>query len=98
LDGATLGWIGGIVGSVIGVIGGAIGTYFSIANAKGPREKALMKKAAVVVWLALSLFLLLLLTLPKPYNWLMWIPYGVFLPWGIRCINRKQREIRDDEG
>jgi len=91
------GLIGGIGGSVLGVLGGVIGTWFSIKNTNGPRERAFMVKTAVIVWVAVTLFLVLLLTLPQPYNYLMWIPYGILLPVGINRTNRIQAEIRKQE-
>jgi Ca2+/Na+ antiporter len=92
------GWIGGIVGSLLGLAGGIIGTYFSIKNTKGPRERAFMVKSAVVCWVAILVFLTLLLALPNPYRWFMWIPYGILLPLGIIYGNRRQQAIRQQEG
>ena len=91
------GLIGGIAGSVLGILGGAIGTWFSIKNTNGPRERAFMARVAIIAWVAITLFLALLLTLPQPYNFLMWIPYGILLPLGIRRTNRIQAELRRQE-
>jgi len=90
------GVIGGIIGSSIGIIGGIIGTYFSIKNTNSPKEKAFMRRCSIVVWVCMILFLLLLLYLPKPYNFLMWIPYAIFLPLGIIYINKKQQKIKEE--
>ena len=35
--------------------------------------------------------------LPKPYNWLLWIPYGIALPLTIIRWNKRQMEIRNEE-
>lgn len=91
------GLIGGIIGGTFGLLGGVIGTYASITNTNGPLERALMIKASIITWVGITIFLVLLLTLPKPYNYLMWIVYGIFLPLGIITINRKQAAIRDHE-
>ena len=91
------GLIGGIIGGLVGVAGGAIGTYASITNTEGPLERAFMVKASVVTWAAVTAFLVLLLTLPRPYNFLMWIPYGILLPLGIIKINRESARIRNLE-
>lgn len=91
------GLLGGIVGSVLGLAGGVVGTYFSIKNTNGPRERAFMIQAAVVCWIAIAVFLALLLLLSNPYRYLLWIPYGILLPLGIVYGNRRQREIREDE-
>ena len=92
-----VGLVGGLIGGTIGVIGGAIGTYASISNTNSAAERAFMIKASVVVWVAIILFLILLLTLPKPYNFLMWIPYGIFLPLGIIKMNKTVASIRAAE-
>ncbi len=91
------GMIGGIVGCVGGLAGGIIGTYFSIKNTNGPREKRFMVKSAVGCWVFLTLFLVLLFSITSPYKWLLWIPYGILLPVGIRYINKQQQQIRLQE-
>jgi uncharacterized membrane protein YfcA len=94
---AMFGWIGGIMGGVIGLAGGAIGTYFSIKNTRGPRERWFMIKSSVVCWIGIVAFLALLFSLPNPYRWFVWIPYGVLLPLGINYGNRLQQAIRNEE-
>lgn len=91
------GLIGGIIGGVLGFAGGAVGTYFSIKNTNGPLERAFMVKAAVIAWIAIVVFIVLLLILPQPYNYLMWIPYGILLPLGIARCNKRQAELRQRE-
>lgn len=96
--GAMWGWIGGIAGGVIGLAGGVVGTYFGIRNTGGPRERAFMIRASVVCWSAILVFLGLVLALPDPYRWFMWIPYSILLPLGIIYGNRRQQAIRRQEG
>jgi len=91
------GTIGGILGGIIGLIGGAVGTYASIKNTGGPRERRFMVRAAVAIWIGIALFLTLLLLIPNPYKWVVWIPYGVALPLTIVSLNRKQQAIRSRE-
>lgn len=91
------GLVGGIVGAVIGILGGAVGTFFSIKNTAGPRERRFMIRVAIVAWIAVSAFVAGLLLLPRPYNFLLWIPYAIALPLGILWCNRRQRLIRGEE-
>lgn len=92
-----VGLIGGMIGGAIGLVGGVIGTYFSIKNTLGPRERSFMAKVSVIAWIAITAFLVGLLALPKPYNWLLWIPYGIALPLSIRRCNQRQLKIRREE-
>ncbi len=94
---AMWGWIGGIAGCLIGLAGGIIGTYCSIKNTDGARERAFMIKSAAVLWTVGALFIALLIALPHPYRWFMWIPYSIFLPLAIIVGNRKQQSIRREE-
>jgi len=96
-SGVLWGWIGGIAGGVLGLAGGVIGTYFSIKNTKGPLERSFMIKSAAVCWIAIVIFIGLLLGLPSPYRFFMWIPYSILLPLGIIYGNRRQQEIRQGE-
>jgi hypothetical protein len=91
------GVVGGIVGAGIGVLGGLVGTYFSIKNTAGPRERRFMIRVAIVAWIAVSAFVAGLLLIPRPYNFLLWIPYAIALPLGIFWCNRRQRFIRGEE-
>jgi hypothetical protein len=91
------GLIGGIVGGAVGTLGGLVGTYFSIKNTTGPRERRFMIRVAVVAWITVSAFVAGLLLLPIPYNFLLWIPYGIALPFGIVWCNRRQQHIRGEE-
>lgn len=97
IPGAVWGWAGGIAGGILGLVGGIIGTYFSIKNVKGPLERSFMIRSAVVCWIAILVFLSLLLGLPSPYRFFMWIPYSLLLPLGIILGNRRQQAIRRQE-
>ena len=91
------GTIAAIAGSAIGIFGGIVGTYFSIKNTNGPKERSFVIKASAMTWVAVAVFLSALLLLPSPYNNLMWVPYGLFLGFGIRKFNETQKRIRDAE-
>lgn len=95
--GAMWGWIGGIAGAVIGLAGGIVGSCFSIRNTCGPAERSFMIRAVVVCWIAVLAFLALVIVLPGPYRWFMWIPYSILLPLGIIHGNRRQQAIRREE-
>ena len=90
------GLIGGITGIVIGGIGGAIGTYASIKNTNGPKAKAFMIKVSIIGWIAGIIFIALLVLLPGYYKYLLWIPYSVALPLSINYLNKKLREIENE--
>ncbi|MDD2237922.1 MAG: hypothetical protein PHG65_12020 [Kiritimatiellae bacterium] len=96
-SGVEWGWIGGIAGGVLGLAGGIIGTYFSVKNTNGPLERSFMIKSAVVCWIAVLIFLGLLVGLPNPYRYFAWIPYSILLPLGIMYGNRRQQAIKQQE-
>lgn len=91
------GIIGGIAGSVLGTIGGVIGTYCSIKNTNGPLEKKFMIYASVVAWVSILTFITLLMILPNPYRWFLYVPYGLLMGFGIPYMNRRQQAIREQE-
>lgn len=84
-------------GCLIGLAGGVIGTWAGIRNTAGPRERAFVIKASVILWAAGAVFLTLMLLLPTPWRFLLWIPYGILLPVGIMTWNRTQQRIRNEE-
>lgn len=91
------GLIGGIIGGIIGISGGAIGTYFSIKNTDKPKERAFIIKASVVFWVFGIIFVTLLLVIKSPYKWLLWVPYGIFLPLSIRVMNKRLNQIKQEK-
>ena len=91
------GTFGAVIGGALGLLGGAFGTYMSIKNTAGPRERQFMVRSSIVIWIAVTMFVVLLVVLPSPYRWLMWIPYVIALPIAIISLNRKQQAIRLDE-
>ncbi|MBR9982752.1 MAG: hypothetical protein KFF50_17095 [Desulfatitalea sp.] len=93
ISGSQLGMIGGLLGCVLGFAGGLFGTCCSIRNTRGPRERQFMMQASMAAWLAVMLFLALLLGLSSPYRFLLWIPYSIALPLAIRYVNKRQQEI-----
>ena len=86
-----------VAGCLIGLSGGIIGTSASIRNTSGPRERAFVVKASIITWVVGAIFLTFLFLLPTPWRFLLWIPYGVFLPLGIIKGNRTQQRIREEE-
>ena len=97
MSGEQIGLWGGLAGAILGVVGGLIGTYFSIKNTKGPKECAFMVRLSIYIWSGITLFIVLLLLLPKHYNFLMWIPYSIFLLFVIKYCNQNQTKIREEE-
>ena len=91
------GLIGGLVGCFLGLVGGVVGTWATIRNTSGPRERAFVVKAAAIGWAAGLVFLALLILLPSPWRFLLWVPYGILLPLGIINGNRIQKRIRKEE-
>lgn len=97
MDPQNAGLVAGLVGGGIGVVGGVVGTFYGLANATGPRERAFVLRMAVVMWAAMIAFLLGLWLVPRPFNVLLWLPYGVLLPLAIRRMNRRQEALRRAE-
>ena len=94
MDGATIGLIGGIFGSVVGTLAGIIATYVIIKRAEGPLERAFMIRYCIVTWLTVLGFLFLLFTLPKPFNWVMWFPYLLWMLTARSIWRKKHTEVK----
>lgn len=91
------GVVGGLLGAVFGIGGGAIGTYLSIRNTSGPLERTYVTKAAALTWIAISLFVVLMLVAPSSYRFWLWILYGMSLLFSIKKINSRIERIREIE-
>ncbi len=91
------GTIGAIVGSTLGVAGGVLGTWMSIRNTPAGDQKRFIVKVAISVWLGVLLFVALLLTLPSPWKWLLWLLYVPILLLFIVYTNRSMAKMRCEE-
>ena len=91
------GWTGALIGGLGGLAGGVIGTYFSIKKTNGPNERRFMIKTAIAGWILLTAFLALLFSLPPQTRWMLWIPYAIALPLGIKYCNKRQSQIRNED-
>ncbi len=88
---------GAILGSLVGVLGGVLGTWASIRNTRTPSERSFMIRCALAIWVGVVLFLVALLLIPQPYNYLLWVPYVLLLVFGISWINKRQASLRGIE-
>ncbi len=93
----TLIWILVSIGLLIGLGGGIYGTYSSIKNSKTEKEKQFIIRSSIPIWLFMILFLLCLMLIPQPYNFLLWVPYGIVFPFGLRYFIKKHRQIRNED-
>ena len=89
----TLGLIGGIVGGIIGCLGGAYGTYCSIKAAKNDASRSFIKKASLVNWILALVFVAAIVFIPRPWNFLVWVPYSLVMIFDIRYMNRRIFEL-----
>jgi len=97
MNGSTMGLVAGAAGGVVGVLGGVVGCCRSIKNTNGSRERAFMVRVSVLTGAGVTLFLVALFVTPFPYRAIWWLVYPFALARGIRVINRKQQQIRDEE-
>ncbi len=62
------GVIGGAIGGLIGLAGGIFGTWCSIRKTKTSKERSFIIKAATITWIAILIFLVLILTIPTTFS------------------------------
>ena len=105
MDGATLGWVGGVVGAAIGIAGGVVGTRASLKRARTPEERRLVWRFAMGLWLAaavLAAVLVLMLLGVFPYWAYIVVLCAFFVALGplIAWMNRRERALgrRPDAG
>lgn len=92
-----IGLIGAVGGTLLGFLGGVYGTWNSIQQTNGPRERAYVKKMALMFFIVVSLFVVLVFVLPDPWNYYIWLPYGLWLTSTIRRSALRQQAIREAE-
>ena len=73
-----------------------LGTFWSIKRTKGPRERACMVKASIVLWSAGILFCGLGCAL-RGYAGQTFIPWFIFVCLAMSFIKRARQRIRQEE-
>jgi len=86
------GILGAIVGSSIGIAGGIFGTWMSIHKCSPGEQRQFMIKMSLFGWTGAIAFVGLILYLPSPLKWLLWVIYGPLLLAFIYYVNRSKPE------
>ena len=92
-----LGLYGGIAGGILGLLGGLVGTCLSIGRANGAGERVWIIQVAVAFWVAITLSLVGLWSMPRPYQCLLWLPWLLLVIRGDPTLNQKHAEIRQHD-
>jgi Ca2+/Na+ antiporter len=100
--GQLSGITGAVVGGLLGLLSAAVAAHFMTRGTKGPREKALMVKTAILNGGVFIVFFALLLGLPSPYGRLpqhavLLILCSVYLVIMTKVCNRRRTRIREAE-
>jgi hypothetical protein len=90
------GMAGAVAGTVVGVMGGVVGTFSSIANAKGPRERALTIQLAAACWVWMAGLVFWLFVAPRPWGALA-VLWGLPLLMKIPKMNRRLAQARAED-
>ena len=96
MDGQTIGLIGGIVGGAIGVLGGIAGTYFGIKRVANDAQRKFVIRCAVLAWVFVLAFVSLVIFLPSPWKYIMWVPYAIALPVAIIWCNKRLAHLNEN--
>lgn len=84
----------GLVGAGIGLVGGLVGTGYGVAGSRPGAERRFVLRMSAILWLAVLGMLAWLVWVPQTYTSLVWVPYGIGLPFVVRWGRRKQEELR----
>ena len=87
-----------IWGVVVLILGGALATAVSLANTRGPRERAFVAKVCAGGWVAAIALVAGLVLIPRPFGFLLWLPFGIAVPLALTKARRHQQQIRTAEG
>ncbi len=86
-------WLLLSIGPVIGLAGGVFGTWNSLRKCTTQAQRRVMWKWTILMWAGIAIFLTAMLLLPKPWNWLVWVPYAPALIYSITRLNREMAAV-----
>ncbi len=87
-----IGTLGAVVGSSIGVLGGIYGTWMSIRGCSPGKQRQFIIKISLFLWIGIGAFVGLILYLPSPLKWWLWVLYVPLLLAFIHYVNKNKPE------
>jgi hypothetical protein len=92
------GWfIAGVSLFGMSMLGGVVAAATGMRSARGPRERAFVRRACVAVWGMVSVFVLAAFTLPSPYNWITAVVFVFAVPVAIHRWTTQRQLLRELE-
>lgn len=86
--------LGGILGAFAGIVGSVYGVRASLKQCRTAAERRVVWQLTLGVGGLVAGLLAGLFLIPRPYNWLVWIPYPFLLIGCIGYGNRKLAALR----
>ena len=80
------------------LVGGTVGTVCTVQRARGSCERRLLLWICASLWLAAIVFVVGILSIPRPFGVLLWVPYGVGVPIGVSFFRGRLRHARANDG
>ena len=94
------GQIGGLIGCILGTIGGIFGTYCGIRRARSPRERNIVIKFSLFIWILVIVTLIGEQCLSSVSIWFelcIWIPFIVIVLFSSLKMNNILIRTRKEE-
>jgi hypothetical protein len=92
MDGQSI----GLIGSVIGVLGGIVGTYLGIKRVANDVQRKFMIRCSVFCWIFVLAFVALLIFLPAPWKYIIFVAYGIGFPIAIIWGNKRLVQLNEN--
>lgn len=93
-------FITGICLITLSLLAGVVAATSGVKSARGPRERAFVRRACVASWILISVFIAAAVMLPAPYNWISAVVFVFAVPAAIyRWTTQRQllRELEERE-
>jgi hypothetical protein len=84
----------GVLGSFVGIVGSVFGVRATLKQCKTAAERRVVWQLTLGIGLLVAALLAGLFLIPRPFNWLVWIPYPFLLIGCIGYGNRKLAALR----
>ncbi|MBM4155524.1 MAG: hypothetical protein FJ221_10925 [Lentisphaerae bacterium] len=82
---------------VLSVLGGVVAVATGLRSARGPRERAFVRRACIASWAMVALFIVAAFTLPAPYHWISAVVFVFAVPAAIYRWTTQRQLLRELE-
>lgn len=77
--------------------GGTVGTAYAVSQGRTRRQRRFLSRVCALVWFEVAVFIVAVLKTPRPYSFLICLPYALIVPLTAARARSLWQQLLDSE-